>query len=219
MMLKRKVGALLITAVALLGADFQEGVNYTKLDQPLNVEKNTIVKVFSFTCPFCYKYDKAVTEPVITQVLKDKPEASFEVWHLYSKGKYGQQGSNLMAVARARDIKAGITSVFDKHGLLKKMKFTYYKAYHDKNQRWDSGEDDFYKAGFEILGISSKADFEKEVASPEVQELLKRWEPAYPIAKIQGIPAFVVNGKYLLKTQAIKSRDYMVELVEYLLKK
>lgn len=219
MIMKRKIGALLITAVALLGADYKEGINYIKLEQPLNVTQNTVVKVFSFTCPFCYKYDKAVTEPVMTKVIKDNPDVTFEVWHLYSKGKYGQQGSNLMAVARARDVKAGITSVLDKHGLLKKMKFTYYKAYHDKHQRWDSGEDSFYKAGFELLGISSKADFEKELATPEVQALLTKWKPSYPIAKIQGIPAFVVSGKYLIKTQAIKSRDYMVNLIEYLLKK
>lgn len=218
-MLKRKIGTLLLTAVALLGADYKEGVNYITLDKPLNVSKMTIVKGYSFTCPFCYKYDKAVTDPVISKVQKDMPGTTFEVWHLWSKGKYGQQGSNLMAVARARDIKAGITNVLDKHGLLKKMKFTYYKAYHDKHQRWDSGEDSFYKEGFKILGISSKADFEKELASPEVQALLTKWKPIYDVAKIQGIPAYVVGGKYLLKTQAITSRDYMVKLLEYLLKK
>lgn len=193
-------------------------MNYVTLDQPLNVSKNTVVKVFSFTCPFCYKYDRGVTEPVMKKVMKDKPEVNFEVWHLYSKGKYGQQGSNLMAVAKARDIKAGITSVFDKHGLLKKMKFSYYKAYHDKHKRWDSGEDSFYKEGFKILGVN-KAQFEKELATPEVQKLLAKWKPSYPVAKIQGIPGFVVSGKYLLKTQAIKSREYMVNLIEYLLNK
>ena len=211
---KKIIGALLISAVALFGADFKEGVNYKTLDAPIvGVEKGTIVKAFSFTCPFCYKYDKAVTEKVIKSI----PDINFEVWHLKTKGKYGQQGSKLMAVAAARDLKTG-TSIFAKDGLLHEMKFTYYKAYHDKKLRWDGGEDDFYKAGFKILN-TNKEDFLKEVATPEVQKLLKRWDAAYAIAKIQGIPAFVVNGKYLLYTQKIKSRQYMIDLVKYLLAK
>ncbi len=212
-MFRKKIGALLISAIALFGVDFKEGVNYKTLETPLDVSKNTIVKVWSFTCPFCFKYDKAVTEPVIKKI----PNVEFEVWHLKTKGKYGQQGSNLMAVARARDIAAG-KSIFDKTGYLKKMKFSYYKAYHNKKQRWDGGEDAFYKEGFKILG-ANKAQFEKELAKPEVQNLLKRWDPALPVAKVQGIPGFVVSGKYLLMTQKIKSRDYMVDLINYLLAK
>lgn len=217
MTLRKVIVTLCLSALALFGADYKEGVNYKTLEQPLNVEKGTIVKVFSFTCPFCYKYDKAVTEKVIKTVEADVPGTTFEVWHLYTKGKYGQQGSNLMAVAAARDLKTG-TSIFAKDGLLHEMKFSYYKAYHDKKLRWDGGEDDFYKEGFKILGVN-KAQFEKELATPEVQALLQRWKPSLPIAKIQGIPGFVVDGKYLLYTQKIKSREYMIDLIKYLMAK
>lgn len=213
MLLKKTIGALLLSAIAVLGADFKEGVNYKTLETPLNVEKGTIVKAWSFTCPFCYKYDKAVTEKVIKSI----PGVNFEVWHLYSKGKYGQQGSNLMAVGRSRDIQAG-KDVFAKDGYLKKLKFAYYKAYHQKKMRWDGGEADFYKEGFKILGVN-KAQFEKELASEKPQALLQRWKASYPIAKVQGIPGFVVDGKYILMTQKIKSRDYMINLIKYLQKK
>lgn len=212
-MFKKVVVSLLLAAVAVFGADFKEGVNYKTLDKPLNVEKGSVVKVFSFTCPFCYKYDKGVTEPVITSI----PGINFEVWHLATKGTYGKQGSNLMAVAYARDGKVG-KSIFDKTGYLKQIKFAYYKAYHDKKERWDSGEDAFYSEGFKILGVD-KAQFEKEMASPEVQAILKRWDDALPVAEIQGIPAFVVNGKYLIMTAAVTDREYMTELVKYLLAK
>jgi thiol:disulfide interchange protein DsbA len=214
MLLKKAIAVLALSAVALFGAEYKEGVNYQTLEAPLaNVEKGTVVKAFSFTCPFCYKYDKAVTEKVMTSI----PGLNFEVWHLSTKGTYGQQGSNLMAVARARDIAAG-KGIFDKSGYLKKMKFAYYKAYHDKKLRWDGGEDDFYAEGFKILGVD-KAAFMAEVAKPEVQALLKRWEDAYPIAKIQGIPGFVVDGKYIIMTNAVTSREYMIDLIKYLMAK
>lgn len=209
MILKKVVGTLLLSAVVMLSADFKEGVNYKTLETPLKVEKGTVVKVWSFTCPFCYKYDKSVTEKVIKAL-----DTKFEVWHLHTKGKYGQQGTNLMAVAQARDLATG-KDVFDKSGYLKKLKFSYYKEYHKKKHRWDAGEDAFYKEGFKILGVN-KAQFKKELATPEVQALLKRWKPSLPIAKIQGIPGFVVDGKYLLTTSKIKSRKYMIDLIKHL---
>ena len=43
---------------ALSAAAFTEGEDYVKLEKPLPVEQNTLVKVFSYACPFCYKYDK-----------------------------------------------------------------------------------------------------------------------------------------------------------------
>ena len=39
------------------------------------------------------------------------------------------------------------------------------------------------------------------------------------MAKIQGVPAFVVNGKYLIYTAKITSIDAMAQLIEELLKK
>jgi thiol:disulfide interchange protein DsbA len=213
MLLKKTIAALAFSAVAMMGADFKEGVNYKTLETTLDTGKNSVIKVFSFTCPFCYKYDKAVTEKVIKSI----PGVNFEVWHLKTKGKYGQQGSNLMAVARARDLSSA-KGVFDKGGYLKKMKFAYYKAYHNKKMRWDSGEDSFYKEGFKILK-TDKTAFNKELSSIKVQNLLKRWDASYSVAKVQGIPGFVVNGKYLLMTQKIKSRQYMIDLVKHLMKK
>lgn len=210
MLLKKTIGAILLSAMTLIGAEFKDGVNYETLKTPLNVEKGTVVKVWSYDCPFCYKYDKAVTE----KVMKAIPNVKFETWHLSTKAKYGKQGSNLMAVAKVRDDKAKI-DIFDKNSTLKKIKMAYYKAYHDKKQRWDAGEDKFYAEGLKILNIS-KSDLEKEAATKEVQTVLNRWNPSLSIAKIQGVPGFVVDGKYILLTKAIKSRDYMIEVIKYL---
>ena len=59
-------------AVAMFGAisaaAFTEGEDYVKLEKPLSVEQNTLVKVFSYACPFCYKYDKTVTPKVVEKV-------------------------------------------------------------------------------------------------------------------------------------------------------
>lgn len=39
----------------------------------------------------------------------------------------------------------------------------------------------------------SQADFEAALKDPAVQETLEKWKAAYDVAKIQGVPAYVVQ--------------------------
>ena len=206
-------------AVALAGAisasAFSEGEDYVKLEKPLNVGQNTLVKIFSYACPFCYKYDKSVTPKVVDKI----PGLKYEPFHLKTKGEYGELGSKIFAVLIVMDEAKGV-SLFDENSLFKKAKFAYYKAYHDKKERWSDGKDAdaFLKTGLDAAGIS-KVDSEKELANPKVVELLKNWDDSYDVAKIQGVPAFVVNGRYLIMTKSITSLDSMAALIEELLRK
>ena len=211
--------AKILSAAALLGAlsanAFTEGEDYVKLEKPLPVETSTLVKIFSYACPFCYKYDKSVTPAVVKKVAGLK----YEPFHLKTKGDYGEQASKLFAVLVVKDRAAG-TDLFSENSLFKKAKFAYYKAYHDKKERWGDGKDPeaFLKTGLDAAGIS-KADFEAALNDPQVTGLLANWDASYDVAKIQGVPAFVVNGKYLIYTAKITSIDAMAQLIEELLKK
>ena len=78
---------------ALSAAAFTEGEDYVKLEKPLSVEQNTLVKVFSYACPFCYKYDKTVTPKVVEKVAGLK----YVPFHLKTKGEYGELASKIFA--------------------------------------------------------------------------------------------------------------------------
>ena len=58
--------------------------------------------------------------------------------------------------------------------------------------------------------------YDKDATDPKVKELIDLWEVSYPIAKVQGVPAYVVNGKYLLMTKNIMSLDSMVNKIKEL---
>lgn len=197
---------------------YEEGKDYLKLDKPIPNAQNTLIKVFSYDCPFCYKYDKAVTPKVVKEI-----SVKFVPYHLSTKGVYGKQASELFAVLLAKDLASG-ADLFGDKSLLKKAKFAYYGAYHDKKERWKDGKDPegFLKTGLDASGIS-KADFEKGLKDPKVQEILKAWGDkdgnAYNVAKIQGVPGFVVNGKYLIYTKKIKSIKQMAEMINEIAKK
>lgn len=205
--------ALLFSAINT--SAFTEGKDYMVLEKPLSVENGTLTKIFSYACPFCYKYDKSVTPKVVSKVASLK----YVPYHLKTKGEYGELGSKVLAVLAVKDEAKGV-SLLDDNSLFKKAKFAYYKAYHDKKERWNDGKNPeaFIKTGLDAAGVSMD-EYNKELENPKVAELLKKWDESYEAAKIQGVPAFVVNGKYLIYTSAITSVDGFASLIEELLKK
>lgn len=192
-----------------------EGTDYVVLEKPIANAQNTFIKVYSYDCPFCFRYDKGVVP-----VLKEKlgKELTFKDYHLHTKGKYGNEGDEVLATLWVEDEANGRDPMAE-GSMHKKAKFALYTAYHVKKERWDAGADAFIATALDAAGMS-RADFDAKKANPKVQEMVKAWKDCtYDIAKIQGVPAFVVNGKYLLKTAAIKSIDSMVENIRELAKK
>ena len=191
-------------------AALTEGTDYVKLTNPVPNAQNTVIKVFSYDCPFCYKYAKGVDKMVMAKV----PGMEFVPFHLKTKGKYGLDGSKLLAVALVKDQAAGLKPL-DPKSNFHKVEMGLYTAYHAKKERWTSGVDAFLQTGLDAMGMS-RADYDKAVQDPKVAALVDRWEVSYPIAKIQGVPAYVVNGKYLLMTKTLKSMDGFANAIKEL---
>lgn len=72
--------AALVTPFA--ASAFTEGTDYMVLEKPIPNADKTLIKVFSYACPFCYKYDKAVTGPVSDKVAD---LVTFTPFHLETK--------------------------------------------------------------------------------------------------------------------------------------
>lgn len=201
-MLRRKFLTLAATVGMMMSMPamaLTEGTDYVKLPTPVANAQNTVIKVFSYDCPFCFKYAKAVDKLVMDMV----PGMEFVPFHLKTKGKYGLDGSKLLAVALVKDEASGLKPL-DPNSNFHKVEMALYKAYHTKKERWNSGVDAFLKTGLDSIGMS-RADYDKAVQDPKVAALVDHWEVSYPIAKIQGVPAYVVNGKYLLMTKTLNS--------------
>ena len=134
--------------------------------------------------------------------------------HIETKGKYGRVASEFLAMAVLRDQKAGV-SLESSKSLFKKAKDAIYMAYHKKGERWSSGEDAFIKTMTDATGIPLD-EFNSARKDPAVLALCDEWKKTYDVAKIQGIPAYVVNGKYLIMTKNIRGLDPMFELIKEL---
>ena len=205
--------AAAVPAVAF-AADFKEGTDYVKLAKPLANANGTVIKVFSYDCPFCFRYDIGVDPKAVPMI--EKAGLTFEPRHLETKGKYGRTASEFFAMCILKDEKAG-RSIEAKDSLFKKAKDAVYFAYHRKGERWTKGEGAFIDTLCGATGISA-AEFDKERKTAAVQNLANSWKSVYDVAKIQGIPAYVVNGKWLIMTKNIRSIDGFVALIQKLSK-
>ncbi|PAF43833.1 thiol:disulfide interchange protein DsbA/DsbL [Helicobacter sp. 11S03491-1] len=204
--------AVLFGSISLHAA--KEGTEYMVLPDPVPNAQNSVIEVFSYDCPFCFKYSK-----IVPKIVKDLPKGvAFKPFHLKTKGKYGVQASELFAVLAVKDQKNGIDINSDA-SLFHKAEYKYFDEYHVKKNRWKDGADpqSFLKTGLDAVGMS-ESEFNAEKSNPAVLNLLKTWDISYEIAKIQGVPAFVVNGKYLIYTKSIRSIDHLEQIINDLLK-
>ncbi|MBR8462371.1 DsbA family protein [Campylobacter sp. faydin G-105] len=205
--------ALLIsTLISTSAFSFTQGVDYDILPTRIDVPTPSLTKVFNYSCVYCYRFDKSVTQKLMSKLEGVK----FIPMHLDSKGKFGETTSKILASMLALDEKNGI-DVFNDKSKFKQAKFTIYKSTHDKKE--ELSKDAFIAMALKAAKIS-QSEYEDALNLPRTQQILSEWANAYDIAKIQGIPAFVVNGKYIININTPQlSIDSMAELVKFLLER
>lgn len=195
--------ALLFAPLITMAApnQYQEGVHYQVISDGPATKTPEITEFFSFYCGHCYNFAKNVAPK-----LKDNMPAGvkFNQEHVeFIGGSMGEEMSRAYAIAQQL-------------GVLDKIETALFAAIHEQGQRFTS-RDDIRKL-FIANGVSGK-DFDNASNSFMVNSIIAKMRRDTENAKIQGVPALVVNGKYLVKTDAIKSYDEMLDIAYYLTQK
>ena len=190
--------ALLVAPMAALATDYKEGVHYTVINDGPATAKPEIAEFFSFYCPHCYNFAKVQ----VPQIKASLPEGVvFKQNHVEFIGReMGPEMSRAFAVAHQLKVED-------------KMELALFSAIHDKKQRFTS-RDDIRKL-FIANGIDGK-DFDAAANSFMVSAQMAQMKRATENAKLSGVPALVVNGKYRVETGAIKSYDELLQIAYYL---
>lgn len=203
----RPAGALAATPPAAA----VERDDYYELAAPLaGAPYGTLTKIFRYDCPACRRFD-TTRESLVVPRVKDETSLSYNPMHLGAGARFGRTASEFFALCRIQDAAAGLAAD-DPGSLFHRARGAAYESC--LQERWlrPVAESTFVQMLCEASGISPAA-FEKERAGAAVQQLCALWQGAYGTARIQGIPAFVVNGRYLLKTTAVASADDFVARV------
>ena len=193
--------ALLLAPLAVSAAEYKEGVHYTVINDGPATAKPEITEFFSFYCPHCYNFSKTV----VPKILAEKPAGvEFNQAHVDFIGKeMGVEMSRAFAVAHQLNVDEKIDAAL-------------FAAIHDKKQHFTSRDD--VRALFVANGVDGKA-FDAAADLFMVKAQMAKMKRDTENAKLSGVPALVVNGKYRVETGAIKSYDELLDIAYYLARK
>ncbi|WP_104398572.1 thiol:disulfide interchange protein DsbA/DsbL [Vibrio penaeicida] len=197
----KKLFALIATvliSVSAHAAKFSEGEHYKVLDLPAS-SSPTVTEFFSFYCPHCNSF-----EPVVQQLKKQLPDNAklVKVHVSFMGGNMGVPMSKAyaaMVALKAED----------------KMVPVMFNRIHNL-QKPPKNEEELRQL-FLDEGIDAKA-FDSAYKGFAVDSMVRRFDKQFQDSGLRGVPAIVVNNKYLVQAPSIKSMDEYFELVNFLLK-
>ncbi len=190
---------LFLTSLVHAAPLFKEGVNYDVVKQTTTA-KPEVMEFFSFYCPHCYQF-----EPIIADLKKSVgKDVAFKRNPVAFLGQnMGPELQRAYAVAMLLGVEEKFSTV------------AFKQIQVDRNPPKDRAA---VRALFESIGVKG-SDFDGAVDSFAVVGQVSQYDHNTEGFNIRGVPATVVNGKYLLKTESVKSEQEYIELVQFLLKK
>ncbi|MGF1701856.1 thiol:disulfide interchange protein DsbA/DsbL [Photobacterium makurazakiensis] len=188
-----------LLSVSVQAAKFNEGDHYKVLDLPQS-SSPIVTEFFSFYCPHCNSF-----EPMIQQLKKTLPDnAKLQKSHVsFMGGSMGKSMSKAYATSVALNIDDKMTPVL-------------FARIHDMQK--PPRNDQELRQIFIDEGVSAE-DFDGAFNSFAVNSMVNRFNKAFQDSGLTGVPAVVVNNKYLVQTGKVRSADEYFELVNFLLTK
>lgn len=222
----KKIGLALIAVLACASvlpahaaaARWVEGTDYVVLDsaQPTTVPagKVEVMEVFSYACPFCDKF-----QPVIHRLEQSLPRnarmvflpASFiptEDWPMFQQAYFTAQSLGIAS----RTHQAMYDAVW-KTGRLAILDPATNRLKHPLPTIEDAA-----RAYSQLTGVSPRK-FLAVARSFGVATEMREADRQIVAMQVPGTPCIIVNGKYRLVTDSLKSPDDVISLVKFLVAK
>ena len=191
--------SLIMLSLSAHAAKFNEGEHYKVLDLEAS-KKPMVTEFFSFYCPHCNSF-----EPIIQQLKQQLPkDAKLQKNHVsFMGGNMGLPMSKAYATMIALKVEDKMVPV-----MFNRI-HTMNKPPHDEAE---------LRQIFLDEGVDAKK-FDAAYNGFAVDSMVRRFDKAFKDSGLSGVPAVVVNNRYLVEAQGINSLDEYFELVNFLLKK
>lgn len=193
------LAAMLMIPMVHAAPEFKEGVNYDVVNQTGSAQPE-VMEFFSYYCPHC-----ATFEPIVEQLQATLPKnVPFKKNPVnFMGGEMGPEMQRAYAVASLLNVEAKLTpAIFNKIHV----------------QRQPPMSRDDVKQIFVDNGVPAD-EFDGAVDSFAVSGMVSQFDRNMQTYKVRGVPAFLVNGKYMVKIESITSQAQFNQLVQFLLAK
>jgi len=195
-MLVLVLSILVLTACNSQESAFKEGRHYDVLPLPAS-EKPVVEEFFSFYCGHCAQF-----APTIAQ-LKQQLPAGVELKKNHVAFIGGPMGREMQLAYAASEVLM----------VEPKIETSLFDAIH--NQKVKIRSRNHIKAIFEQNGVAGK-DYEASLTSFVVIGMADTMEKKAKEYKINSVPTVIINGKYKVKRDSVKSTAEYNALVNYL---
>jgi len=193
------------TQAAAAGAQWQDGVNYTRVvpAQPTNVAAGQVevLEFFWYACPHCY-----ALEPAVTAWLKSKP-----AYVAFTRVPVEWNEGN-RSLARLYYALEGMGKLNDEHGEIFKEIQVNGDPLIGPDPNNAAAAERVQVAFIKKLGLS-EADFAKAYHDMNVETAMQRADQLVQRYRVSAVPTFVVNGKYVTDVTMAGGSDRLISLV------
>ena len=192
---------LLISAASFGQALYQEGVQFTRLKQPMPVGTGAqieVLEVFSYACAHCAhleptmeKWRKAIPKNAKFTAL---PAIFHESWAAYARAYYAAEQLNIVEKT---------------HGPL-------FKAIYEQKKQFSNVAD--MASWYAAYGVTAK-QFTDAFTAPGMEAKLKRVMALTPRYEVAGTPTLIIDGKYSFDVTSAGGIDKVAALLNFLIEK
>ena len=177
---------------------FKDGEDYFTI----NAEKTAQPEIKEFFSPYCSHC--MAFEDITARLRKDEPKAAFVRSPVaFMGGDMAAEMQKAVAVAQQLDVTDKFVSLaFDQI---------------QKQRQEPKSHNDVVKM-FEYIGVKAE-DFEKAYGGFSTPGMVSNYNTDFDRTGADGVPCFVINGKYRINNAKLKSYDDLKKITDYLLAK
>ncbi|SDI29826.1 DSBA-like thioredoxin domain-containing protein [Ferrimonas sediminum] len=203
--------ALMIAPLATWAAQFTEGTHYSVVSQGPATEQPTIKEFFSLYCHNCITMEKRYL-PLIKPGL-DK-SIDFQQAHVdFMNSDIGNEVILSLAVMQEMGVTDKVKiPMFD---ILAGGAHDHAPGAHDAEKEDKIKTRDDIKKVFTDNGVDV-SDYDNIAASKAVQSKVMTWMMEQQKFRIQSVPTFIINDKYMINMRNIETLGQLTDLMNYL---
>ncbi|GGQ26923.1 thiol:disulfide interchange protein DsbA/DsbL [Shewanella litoralis] len=204
---------LMVTPLTSFAAPFVEGTHYTQISNNMVPTEPKVTEFFSFYCHNCFNMESQYL-PEIKKGLDKR--VAFDSKHVdFMNSDLGTEVMRSLAVIHELDNKEAL-----KIAMFSAIQGKDNNAGHDHNAAGHehksliNSRDDIKKV-FAELGVDAK-QYDTLADSTETDQKLALWRQQQDMYAVQSVPAFIVNDKYAINLNEMRSLDDIIGLINYL---
>lgn len=188
----------------------KEGEDYITLKKPIPNAQNTIIELFNVGCPHCATYYEFL--PDLFEILP--LGVTFKPYHIATSQPFSDEISEILATMLVLDANEGKTTL-DLNSHYHRVLEYYFTQIHKTQKNWESKKS-LKEESLKIARVSPEL-YDK--TQKEAKGHIKEWKDSLEYARIQGVPSFIVNGKYLILAKNLESFEDLAYKIDFLLRK